>query len=130
MRASHFEQGTGMDEGCMNAARREIVAELRNQGLTGKEAYEASKDPQFMDQWIRVSIKDSRVDGKTKRAKTNTVSWRHRLRELKKIKAIQLKKEIGKRKKTVARANRIRRMFEGGLTIVQALRIDRKASND
>lgn len=114
----------------MNTARREIVAELRNQGLTGKEAYEASKDPEFMAKWIRVSIKDSRIDGKAKRAKTNVVSWQHRLRELKQLQAIQLRKQLKERKKTVARGNRIRRMFEGGLSVVQALRIERKQSND
>lgn len=112
----------------MNAARKALIADMRFNGMTGKEAYEASKDPEFMKEWIRVSIRNQRVDGKPKLSQRKW-DWRGRLRLTKTMHEIQIAKAKRAQSASKRRANQLRRMFEGGLSLTQALRIDRKRND-
>jgi hypothetical protein len=113
----------------MNAARRQIISELRHQGLTGKEAYEATKDPSFMKDWVRVVIHDQREDGKPKRPPNpKKHSWKSRLRLLKQQRAIMEMKAIKRAAKSpsVIRGRMLNRMQKAGISMKKALNILRR----
>lgn len=107
----------------MNAARRAIISDMRHRGMSGKEAYEATKDPEIMAQWIRVTISNRLINGKPKLKVKKPPSWRNRLRLMKQMEAIQLKNLKKKRRPALVRAWRIQQMLEGGFTLDYALKI-------
>ncbi len=71
----------------MNAARRAIIADLRMQGLTGKEAYEASKRPEFMREWLRVQLSSRHLF--EKKPKIYEPGWISNYVAMRQLKALQ-----------------------------------------
>lgn len=111
-----------MDESSMNAARRAIISDIRhNTSCSGKDAYELSKDPEFMEKWVRVTVRNDRIDGKPKLKEPRGPSFRSRLRLLKQMEAIQERNALKKRSKVVRRGNRIRKLMEKGMDLAQAI---------
>lgn len=110
----------------MNAARRQIVSELRHQGMNAQEAYEASKDASFMEDWVRVVLHDQRPDGKPKRPKPQ--SHKARLRLLHQQREIMEKKALKRKKnsKAVVRGHMLNRLQEAGFSMTKALNILRR----
>lgn len=114
----------------MNAARRAIIKEIQSTaGCTPKEAYEASKDPSWMRDWIRVSIKDNRSDGKPK-PNLKRWDWRGRLRLVNKMQEIQEKKALRLQDESKRRANYLRKLFDLGYSLKEALKKADEKYND
>lgn len=117
-----------MDEGRMNSARRGMISQIRHEtGCSGKEAYEATKDPSFMREWVRVALRDDRSDGKPKVMRAP--SYRARLKLLKQQTAIMDNNAKNRGRASRIRANLIRTLMEEGLSMIQAIRIARKRSD-
>ena len=112
----------------MNPARRAICADLRARGFTGKEAYEASKDPEFLEQWKRIVVSKAylrEVDQKPKVEKVE--SWIKAFQQQRVIKSIRQAAE----KRSVQRAADLRKGFVAkcvsrGMSVNQAVRAWRR----
>lgn len=125
MRAPHSRKSARMDEGCMNPKRREIIADLRHQGMTGKEAYEASKDPELMKEWIRIVISNRKLNVVDMKPKVHDdPGWiknyiaNRTIVAMKKEASLQSKSNMARKRK-----NFIAKLTQSGLSATKAIRI-------